>query len=192
MPKNLLPRPTDSELSILRVLWRRGPSTVRQVQEALGDDTGYTTVLKFFQIMTDKGLVTRDDSQHAHIYQAKLAEEETQRQLVVDLLDRAFSGLGQKAGRAGVVSQESFDRGVGGDSEIAGRNGKEVPMTTLLSSLDHPLILALGWTLLHFLWQGTVAALVLPQRVPRWEKALPTPGILQGAPGCSSWRPVRS
>ena len=96
MPKNLLPRPTDSELSILRVLWRRGPSTVRQVQEELGEDTGYTTVLKFFQIMTDKGLVTRDDSQHAHIYQAKLAEEETQRQLVVDLLDRAFSGSAKK------------------------------------------------------------------------------------------------
>ncbi|MBI4661619.1 MAG: BlaI/MecI/CopY family transcriptional regulator [Verrucomicrobia bacterium] len=96
MPKPSLPRPTDAELSILRVLWRRGPSTVRQVQDELGDETGYTTVLKFLQIMTDKGLVTRDDSQHAHVYQARLAEEETQRQLVADLLDRAFSGSAKK------------------------------------------------------------------------------------------------
>jgi predicted transcriptional regulator len=96
MPKPSMPRPTDAELSILRVLWQRGPSTVRQVQEELGEDTGYTTVLKFLQIMTEKGLVTRDDSQHAHVYQTSLAEEETQRQLVADLLDRAFSGSSKK------------------------------------------------------------------------------------------------
>ena len=96
MPKPLIPRPTDAELSILRVLWRRGPSTVRQVQEELGEDTGYTTVLKFLQIMTEKGSVTRDDSPHAHVYQASLAEEQTQRQLVADLLERAFSGSAKK------------------------------------------------------------------------------------------------
>ncbi len=96
MAKPSLPRPTDAELSILRVLWRRGPSTVRQVQEELGNDPGYTTVLKFLQIMTEKGLVRRDDSPHAHVYQASLAEEETQQQLVVDLLERAFSGSAKK------------------------------------------------------------------------------------------------
>ncbi|PYI82993.1 MAG: transcriptional regulator [Verrucomicrobia bacterium] len=96
MPKPKLPRPTDAELSILRVLWQRGPSTVRQVQEELGADTGYTTVLKFFQIMTEKGLVTRNDSQRTHIYQARLSEEETQRQLVAHLLDRAFRGSAKK------------------------------------------------------------------------------------------------
>ncbi|MEK7684406.1 MAG: BlaI/MecI/CopY family transcriptional regulator [Verrucomicrobiota bacterium] len=96
MPKPSLPRPTDAELSILRVLWQRGPSTVRQVQEELGEDTGYTTVLKFMQIMTEKGLVTRDDSERTHVYQARLPEEETQRQLVSDLLDRAFSGSAKK------------------------------------------------------------------------------------------------
>lgn len=96
MPKSSLPRPTDAELSILRVLWRLGPSTVRQVQEEIGANTGYTTVLKFLQIMIEKGLVTRDDSAHAHVYQARLAEEETQRQLVTDLLDRAFSGSSKK------------------------------------------------------------------------------------------------
>ena len=92
MPKKNLPRPTDAELSILRVLWLRGSSTVRQVQEELGEDTGYTTVLKFLQIMTEKGLVTREDSQRTHVFRASIPEEETQRQLVTDLLDRAFRG----------------------------------------------------------------------------------------------------
>ena len=92
------PRPTDAELAILRVLWRLGPSTVRQVQEELNriEPTGYTTVLKFLQIMTDKGLVDRDESQRTHIYRPRIAEDKTQRQLVRDLLDRAFGGSAQK------------------------------------------------------------------------------------------------
>lgn len=92
MKKPDLPRPTDGELAILRVLWNRGPSTVREVHEGLGEETGYTTVLKLMQIMTDKGLVTRDESARTHIYKARLPQEETQKQLVADLLDRAFSG----------------------------------------------------------------------------------------------------
>ena len=96
MPKKNLPRPTDAELAILRVLWQRGPSTVRHVQEELGDDTGYTTVLKFLQIMTEKGLVVREDSQRTHVFEASLPEDETQRQLVTDLLDRAFRGSAKK------------------------------------------------------------------------------------------------
>ena len=93
-----LPRPTDSELGILRVLWRRGPSTVREVHEALreasgGDSaSGYTTTLKLMQIMTDKGLVLRDEAQRAHVYAARASEQGTQRQLVSDLLERAFGG----------------------------------------------------------------------------------------------------
>lgn len=88
------PRPTDAELGILRVLWRRGPSTVRQVHEDLErrSATGYTTVLKLMQIMTEKGLVERDESQRAHVYVARLPEEQTLGQLVGDLLDRAFEG----------------------------------------------------------------------------------------------------
>ena len=88
------PRPTDTELAILRVLWERGPSTVRQVHEAvLGDrETGYTTSLKLMQIMTDKGLVTRDESARTHIYTARLSQDQTQRQLVSDLMQRAFGG----------------------------------------------------------------------------------------------------
>lgn len=88
------PRPTEAELSILRVLWRRGPSTVRQVHEELAQkgSTGYTTVLKLLQIMTEKGLVERDDSERAHVYAARRPEEQTLGQLVGDLLDRAFEG----------------------------------------------------------------------------------------------------
>src|SRR5687767_8577894 len=93
-----LPRPTDAELTILRVLWHRGPSTVRQVHDELNraQATGYTTVLKFLQIMTDKGLVDRDESQRTHVYRPRIAEDKTQRQLVRDLLDRAFGGSAQK------------------------------------------------------------------------------------------------
>jgi len=94
MAQEAPPRPTDSELAILRVLWRLGPSTVRQVHDALPrrDPAGYTTTLKLLQIMTEKGLVTRDETLRAHVYSARLAREETQSQLVGDLLDRAFEG----------------------------------------------------------------------------------------------------
>ena len=87
-------RPTEAELEILRVLWERGPSTVRQVHESLAAarDTGYTTTLKLMQIMADKGLVTRDESSRTHIYTARMSQETTQRQLVTDLVDRAFGG----------------------------------------------------------------------------------------------------
>jgi BlaI family transcriptional regulator, penicillinase repressor len=89
-----LTRPTDAELAILRVLWSRGPSTVRQVHEALSRDreTGYTTVLKLMQIMTEKGLVERDESERTHVYQARFTQEATQQRLVSDLLDKAFGG----------------------------------------------------------------------------------------------------
>lgn len=88
------PRPTDAELAILGVLWQRGPSTVREVHDALSrtQDTGYTTVLKLLQIMTDKGLVVRDESQRAHVYQPRDPEQRTQRALLGDLIDRAFGG----------------------------------------------------------------------------------------------------
>ena len=89
-----LPKPTGAELAILRVLWQRGPSTVKEVQQVLesAKRTGYTTVLKFMQIMVEKGLVSRDESSFAHVYQARIPQEQTQRTLVADLLDRAFGG----------------------------------------------------------------------------------------------------
>jgi predicted transcriptional regulator len=87
-------RPTDAELVILGVLWTQGPSTVRQVHEALAEDreTGYTTTLKLMQIMPDKRLVERDESSRTHVYTASMSEEHTQRQLLNDLVDRAFGG----------------------------------------------------------------------------------------------------
>lgn len=92
------PQPTESELAILQVLWQHGPSTVREVQEHLSEDeaTGYTTVLKLLQIMHEKGLVMRDESQRAHIYEAAAPQEDTQQQLLDDLLDRAFGGSAEK------------------------------------------------------------------------------------------------
>ena len=100
MSKNpTAPRPTDAELAILRVLWERGPSTVRQVHEILiarVAPTAYTTALKLLQIMTEKGLVRRDDTDRTHVYTPRLTEEQTQRQLVRDLLDRAFGGSASK------------------------------------------------------------------------------------------------
>ena len=85
-------KPTDAELGILRVLWFRGPSTVRQVAEALGREAGYTTVLKLLQIMTEKRLVVRDEAERTHVYEAAYTQDQTQRQLVTDLLDRVFDG----------------------------------------------------------------------------------------------------
>jgi BlaI family transcriptional regulator, penicillinase repressor len=92
------PRPTDAELAILRVLWERGPSTVRQVHEVLSRErpAAYTTSLKLLQIMTEKGLVRRDESDRTHVYHPRLSEEQTQRQLVRDLLERAFGGSSSK------------------------------------------------------------------------------------------------
>ena len=98
MSRTTTPKPTDAELAILRVLWDRGPSTVRQVHDVLSTDrpAAYTTALKLLQIMTEKGLVERDERDRTHIYRARLSEEVTQRQLVRDLLERAFGGSSGK------------------------------------------------------------------------------------------------
>jgi BlaI family penicillinase repressor len=87
-------RPTDAELDILRVLWARGPSTVRQVYDVLSAkrDFAYTTTLKLLQLMTEKGVAVREEDGRVHLYRAAVAQEETQRHLVRDLLDRAFGG----------------------------------------------------------------------------------------------------
>ncbi|HEX3358215.1 MAG TPA: BlaI/MecI/CopY family transcriptional regulator, partial [Tepidisphaeraceae bacterium] len=92
------PKPTEAELNILRVLWSRGPSTVREIADTLNRDreVGYTTVLKLMQIMTEKGLLLRDESNRTHIYRPKFSEERTLQQLMKDLLDRAFGGSAQK------------------------------------------------------------------------------------------------
>jgi BlaI family penicillinase repressor len=91
MPRPV-PLPTEAELDLLSVLWRRGPATVRDVRQALGRDAGYTTVLKLLQIMHAKGLVTRDESRRTHVYAAAVEREETEGGLVDELARRAFGG----------------------------------------------------------------------------------------------------
>ncbi len=109
------PKPTPTELSILGILWERGPSTVREVHEIISKTKpiGYTGVLKFLQIMTVKGSVRRNSDQRAHVYEAFQQEDKTKRQLVGDLMQRAFSGSASElvmhalAGKR--TSQEEID-----------------------------------------------------------------------------------
>ena len=98
MARKRTPGPTGRELAILSVLWEKGPSTVREVHEALHQDveTGYTTTLKLMQIMVEKGLLVREDDGRRHIYRPASSEEKTQKQLVQDLLDRVFAGSAEK------------------------------------------------------------------------------------------------
>jgi len=109
----LPPRPTDVELSILRVLWQHGPASVREVLGRYNDgrrsEAGYTTVLKMLQVMTEKGLVERDDSVRPQIYRARLSEEQTQRQLITDLLDKAFGGSAKKLVLQALASREASE-----------------------------------------------------------------------------------
>lgn len=107
-------KPTDGELSILKVLWRKGPSTVRDVQEDLSivRHTGYTTALKLLQIMADKGLVVRDETNRAHVYRPSASEEETQQQLIGDLLDRAFGGSAMKLVIHSLTSQKATSQDI--------------------------------------------------------------------------------
>lgn len=122
-----MPRPTDSELEILHVLWERGPCTVREVHEVLSKSKpiGYTTVLKLMQIMAEKGTVRRNEDQRAHVYQASAPRQETQRRIVGEMLDRVFGGsasqlvmqaLATKKASAGELAQirrmlDEFERG---------------------------------------------------------------------------------
>jgi predicted transcriptional regulator len=89
-----LPVPTNAELEILRLLWRGGPQTVRDVFDEVsrGRDVGYTTVLKTLQVMAEKGLVTRDESERSHVYRAAVGEASVKKRLVADLVDLAFEG----------------------------------------------------------------------------------------------------
>ena len=102
-------KPTAAELQILQVLWERGPSTVREVHEALQEEKalGYTTVLKLMQIMTTKGLVRRDENQRAHVYEAQQPAEKTKRQFAADVLQRVFDGSARELMLHALASQRS-------------------------------------------------------------------------------------
>ena len=98
MARHKRPGPTDRELAILGVLWQRGPSTVRQVHEALQPDseTGYTTTLKLMQIMAEKGLLSRKGAGRSHIYTPAISQERTQKQVVGEVLEKVFAGSAEK------------------------------------------------------------------------------------------------
>ncbi len=98
MARHKVSGPTEKELAILAILWGNGPSTVRKVNEEMNKEqrTGYTTTLKLMQIMTEKGLVVRDDSKFQHVYKAAVSEEKTQKQIVGDMLEKVFSGSAEK------------------------------------------------------------------------------------------------
>jgi BlaI family penicillinase repressor len=91
---NSIPRPTESELELLRILWEKQPATVRDIYDALNEDkvSGYTTVLKLLQIMTAKGLVVRDEANRAHVYRSAMSQDAMQSKLLKDLSVRLFSG----------------------------------------------------------------------------------------------------
>jgi BlaI family penicillinase repressor len=122
MSKKSLPKPTEAELELLRVLWNRGPSTVREIHDSLGEEkkTGYTTTLKILQLMAEKGLVKRDASRKSHVYRAVAEAEPIQRQLVRDLLRRAFGGSPGK-----LVVQALSEEAVSADELIEIRQALE-------------------------------------------------------------------
>ena len=98
MANKNIPKPTDGELAILKILWQSGAATVRQVNEKINtiQPAGYTTTLKMMQIMIDKGLLVRDSSKRTHVYAPAVSEEITQNQLVGSLLEKAFAGSAEK------------------------------------------------------------------------------------------------
>jgi len=107
MPRKPSSQPNEVEMSILRVLWDRGPSTVRQVHEALsGRDTGYTSTLKMMQVMFEKRLLARDESQRPQVYRPAAPEEHTQKQIVRDLIQKVFGGSARKLVLRAVESQK--------------------------------------------------------------------------------------
>jgi len=124
------PRPTDAELAILRILWQQGTCTVRQVHDELSRErpSAYTTALKMLQIMTEKGLVRRDESERTHVYQPRLTEEQTQRQLVRDLVDRAFGGSASKLVMQALSTRRATQEELGEIRKLieANRDGREI------------------------------------------------------------------
>lgn len=107
MPARNTPIPTDAETEILQALWRRGSGTVRDIHGDLGARTGYTTILKLMQIMTDKGLLLRDDRERSHVYRPAHPQTQTQRRLASDLMNKAFGGSARKLIQAALSSKRA-------------------------------------------------------------------------------------
>ena len=121
-------KPTDAELAILRVLWAKGPSTVRQVAEVMavgGREIGYTTILKLLQIMTEKRLVVRDETARTHIYAAASTEDQTQRQMVTDLVDKVFDGSAAKLVMQALASKKTSPEELAEIRKLLKKRGEE-------------------------------------------------------------------
>ena len=127
MPKRKIPHPTAAELDILNVLWENGPSTVRQVNEIINRKkaTGYTTTLKFMQIMIEKGILVRDASQVRHVYRPAISEAKTQKQLVENLLNKAFSGSAEKLVMRALSAKRIIPEELGRIREMIDEMGEE-------------------------------------------------------------------
>ncbi|HEY8563400.1 MAG TPA: BlaI/MecI/CopY family transcriptional regulator [Pyrinomonadaceae bacterium] len=127
--KKTTPKPTDAELVILNVLWQSGPMTVRdvllQLQQDRSPETGYTTVLKLMQIMTDKGLLERDSSQRPQVYRALITQEETQQNFISDLLDKAFGGSAKRLVMQVLANREASDNELSEIERLLDRLEKE-------------------------------------------------------------------
>ena len=155
------PRPTDAELAILRVLWTRGASTVRQVHEALADtrDTGYTTTLKLMQIMADKGLVKRNETARTHVYSACRRRRSRRSGNSSGSRRSRLRRIGGAA-RASRAERGRRDRRRAQGNPQADRrlSGETVMIDSASCATSHRRRLA--WTLLHFLWQGALLGLL--------------------------------
>ena len=103
------PLPSPAEVDILAVLWRLGPSTVRDVHDELGKDVGYTTTLKTMQLMTDKGLLKRSERFRSHVYEPSIPKEETQKQIAANLLERVFENSARSMVLGALSAQPASD-----------------------------------------------------------------------------------
>jgi len=123
MTRKRLPQPSEAELTILRVLWERGPSTVRLVHETLGDArrTRYTTTLKQMQLMAEKGMLERDETQRSHVYSAAIDEASTKESLVGSFIDRVFDGSARKMVLHALAAREVDDEELAEIKRIVGQ-----------------------------------------------------------------------
>lgn len=107
---DLLPRPTEGELELLGILWEKGPATVRDLHQEIRRDIGYTSVLKLLQIMTEKGLVEREEAGKAHIYRAAASQQDTQDQILRDMSERLFAGSAAQLALHALTMEPVSDR----------------------------------------------------------------------------------
>ena len=182
-----LPLPTAAELDILAVLWRLGAATVREVHEELGKDNAYTTTLKQMQLMTEKGLLLRSERFGSHVYEAGVPKEQTQQQIAGDLLKRAFDGSAGSLLLGALSAQPASPAGIGRNPRNAGylrETERTIPMNPIQILSSQPWVERLGWTLVHFLWQGSVDRRPVRRRTQsgetHFEPEHPIPAGLRG------------